>query len=404
LTFQPGETDRTILVETLGDETPEVNEAFAVQLSNASPGVTIEGESGRVTILGYTRYTNDERIPIRDAKNQVVSSFTSSTIEVSDPGILYDVNVGIDITHTYVGQLGIELIAPDGSVVALATYKGGDGDNFTQTVFDDAASTPIYSGSAPFTGTFQPQMPLAALEGIDIAGTWTLQIRDVTKGETGTLNSWSLEIAAYHPEPSPPVAIDDTPTTSEGTPVDVMVLSNDTDADNDPLTVASVTQPTNGSVVNQGTYVTYTPNAGYTGSDSFTYVASDGTFDSNTATVTVTVNPPAPSQFSITDVAKRESRTGKFPTFTFTVTRSGDTSAATTISYATAGVSATAGEDYYAVSGYLFFDVGETTKTITVTVIGDGDPEDDEIFELRLIDEFFNELAVGTGTIINDDR
>jgi hypothetical protein len=50
-----------------------------------------------------------------------------------------------------------------------------------------------------------------------------------------------------------------------------------------------VTQPANGTVVNNGTDVTYTPNAGYTGIDTFTYTASDGRGGTDTAIVTVTV-------------------------------------------------------------------------------------------------------------------
>ena len=117
-----------------------------------------------------------------------------------------------------------------------------------------------------------------------------------------------------------------------------------------------------------------------------------------------------PPSFSINDVSKRAGRDGKTTTFTFTVTRSGDTSQEVTINYSTVGITATGGEnnttgvDYLATSSSLTFLPGETTKTITVTVIGDGNREDDEIFQVLLTDELGNELAVGTGTIINDDK
>ena len=58
------------------------------------------------------------------------------------------------------------------------------------------------------------------------------------------------------------------------------------------LSVSAVTPPANGSVLNNGTNVTYTPNGGFSGSDTFTYTATDGTAVSNSATVTVTVQPP----------------------------------------------------------------------------------------------------------------
>ncbi|MAT96582.1 MAG: hypothetical protein CL608_05510 [Anaerolineaceae bacterium] len=93
---------------------------------------------------------------------------------------------------------------------------------------------------------------------------------------------------------SDPIAIDDSVSTDEDTAVTIDVLANDTDADEDTLTVDSITQPTNGTVVNNGSDVTYSPDAGFTGSDSFTYTVSDGNGGSDTATVTVTVEPDEP--------------------------------------------------------------------------------------------------------------
>jgi CSLREA domain-containing protein len=90
----------------------------------------------------------------------------------------------------------------------------------------------------------------------------------------------------------PPVADDDTATTAEDTPATIDVLANDTDVDVvDALTVDSVTQPSNGTVINNGSDVTYTPNANFNGADSFTYTASDGNGGSDTATVNVTITP-----------------------------------------------------------------------------------------------------------------
>ena len=76
------------------------------------------------------------------------------------------------------------------------------------------------------------------------------------------------------------------------------VLTNDTDADSNPLTAAPVTGPTHGSLtLNSDGSFTYTPVLNYTGPDSFTYKANDGLIDSNTATVAITINagtPPVP--------------------------------------------------------------------------------------------------------------
>jgi len=94
------------------------------------------------------------------------------------------------------------------------------------------------------------------------------------------------------PDNTPPVAVDDEALTTENMPVTIDVLANDTDADGDPLTVANVNYSGAGLVVvNADNTVTYTPEASFTGTDSFTYTVNDGTVDGNTATVTITVNP-----------------------------------------------------------------------------------------------------------------
>ena len=70
------------------------------------------------------------------------------------------------------------------------------------------------------------------------------------------------------------------------------VLLNDSDANNDPLTAALVTGPSYGTLtLNADGSFYYTPNANFSGSDSFTYKANDGTTDSNAATVSITVDP-----------------------------------------------------------------------------------------------------------------
>jgi VCBS repeat-containing protein len=87
-----------------------------------------------------------------------------------------------------------------------------------------------------------------------------------------------------------PVAIDDPDiTTDEDTPVTIDVLANDTDVDGDQLTVSQFTLPASGAELNlnlDGT-LTYTPTV--VGQDSFTYKASDGSLESNEATVTINV-------------------------------------------------------------------------------------------------------------------
>ena len=90
----------------------------------------------------------------------------TSTLTISDAFYnINDINVQLDITHPRVSDLSAFLIAPDATMIELFSNVGGTGINFRNTVFDDSATLPISSGSAPFTGTFRPAQPLTPLIG-----------------------------------------------------------------------------------------------------------------------------------------------------------------------------------------------------------------------------------------------
>ncbi|MEZ5537271.1 MAG: IPTL-CTERM sorting domain-containing protein [Thiolinea sp.] len=94
-----------------------------------------------------------------------------------------------------------------------------------------------------------------------------------------------------------PVANNDSATVVEGGTINIDVLGNDTDADNDNLTITAKTNGANGGTVTlvNDSSVTYTPAAGFVGTDSFTYTITDGEGGSSTATVTVTVTAKQPA-------------------------------------------------------------------------------------------------------------
>ena len=82
-----------------------------------------------------------------------------------------------------------------------------------------------------------------------------------------------------------PVATNDSKSTDEDVPVNITVLSNDSDADGGTLTVTSVNNPTNGAVTDNGDGTfTYTPDPNFNGQDTFVYTVSDGSGGTATAT------------------------------------------------------------------------------------------------------------------------
>lgn len=119
----------------------------------------------------------------------------SATVNVPDNKSITDVNVTIgSLSHTYDNDLVVHLVGPDSTDVILSNRNGGSGNNFTNTVFDDAATTPIASGLPPFTGTFKPDNPLSAFNGKNALGAWKLFVQDLNAGDVGTIDNWTLNL------------------------------------------------------------------------------------------------------------------------------------------------------------------------------------------------------------------
>lgn len=141
-------------------------------------------------------------------------STITSTLFVGTSGVIEDLNVELNITHTWDSDLDVFLRSPEGTTVELFTDVGVGEQNFTDTVLDDEAVTSITAGSGPFTGSFRPEGLLSAFDGENALGTWTLTITDDFGIDTGTLNSWSITIdfaggdflSADVPKPLPDLA------------------------------------------------------------------------------------------------------------------------------------------------------------------------------------------------------
>src|SRR5206468_2581038 len=109
------------------------------------------GALGSPRVASYS--SGSQALPIPDL------DLLEVPIEVTDDGIVEDVNVSVRLDHTFDSDLVLSLVHPDGTVVALATNRGGEGDNFgagpnsclgSHTRFDDGSLTTIASGVAPF--------------------------------------------------------------------------------------------------------------------------------------------------------------------------------------------------------------------------------------------------------------
>ena len=153
-----------------------------------------------------------------------------------------------------------------------------DGDPLTVTSASQGANGSVAITSASSV-TYTPNGGFAGTDS------FTYSITDGNGGSDTA--SVTVNVAAVNGEP---VANDDSTSTDEGVAVNVNVVQNDSDPDGDPLTVTSVSQGANGSVaITSASSVTYAPNGGFAGTDSFTYSIADGNGGSDIAVVTVTV-------------------------------------------------------------------------------------------------------------------
>jgi len=132
---------------------------------------------------------------IPDASGGVPGTLTM-TFTVSGIGVVRDLNLSLNITHTYRRDLVVTIRSPRGETTTLVTSVGGGADNFNVT-FDDEATNDVAvvcAQIAACTGRAKPQGPLSVFDNllVNLNGTWALTIQDVASGDVGTLNSAAL--------------------------------------------------------------------------------------------------------------------------------------------------------------------------------------------------------------------
>lgn len=218
-----------------------------------------------------------------------------STIQVPDAFCLADVDVSLNISHSAVGDLIVDLTSPSGVTVRLHNNSGGLGSALVATYDQDAAP-----------GTTLPDGPgsLDEFDNRPASGTWTLRVQDTVFGDSGILNAWSLRLL--------PKA-DCTPLASPEEIELTHTLTQSIDLDGEsfiaePLGVTIVSLPQHATLLDPGvgpiTSVPYVvqsgtpqtlwiaPESGYLGIDQFEYIVSDSASDSEVATQVLSFGRP----------------------------------------------------------------------------------------------------------------
>ncbi|WP_223181534.1 proprotein convertase P-domain-containing protein [Sphingopyxis sp. LK2115] len=194
-----------------------------------------------------------------------------------------DVNIGVQLTHTYRGDIRATLTSPAGTVVELITNVGASADNLN-TLFDDSAAASITTHNAtdstaaapPYQRTFAPQSALAAFNGQTSAGTWQLSICDSLNGDSGAFTRADLTLTTVPLSPYADLSL--TKSVSNASPAFGASINY----------VLSVTNAGGSTLTATGVTVQDTLPAGFT----FTGASGFGSYSSSTGVWTVGSVPP----------------------------------------------------------------------------------------------------------------
>jgi subtilisin-like proprotein convertase family protein len=165
--------------------------SVGAQTVTLEDGQTLTGVDMVLTPVTVSEFCDQPNAPITDNNTTVV------TMDVDAPvgSVISQVEVYLDITHTYIGDLDISVTTPCGSTVMLHNRSGGSTDDIVGW----------------YPGDYAPAEDLGILMGLGMAGEWTLTVSDNAGGDQGTINEWCLRITH-----DSPVAIEDDGLPGEG--------------------------------------------------------------------------------------------------------------------------------------------------------------------------------------------
>lgn len=261
----------------MGNDTdPDGNALTAAVVAAPTKGTLVLNANGSFSYTPNANVNGSDSFTYRVNDGTVNSSAATVTIAIAP---VNDPPVAVNNSHSVNEDTVLTVAAP--GVLGNDTDQEG-------TALTAAVVTAPGKGSLTLNpnGSFS-YTPSANANGSD---SFTYRAND------GAANSNPATVTiTVNPVNDAPVAVNNSYTVNEDKVLTVPapgVLGNDTDADGNPLTAAVVAAPTKGTLVlNADGSLSYTPGANYNGSDSFTYRVSDGTLNSNTATVTITVSP-----------------------------------------------------------------------------------------------------------------
>ncbi|MDX1921357.1 MAG: Ig-like domain-containing protein, partial [Candidatus Caenarcaniphilales bacterium] len=259
--------DTPVTISVLANDTDVENDSLTITAAS-------QGTNGTTSIVGnQIKYTPKANYFGTDSFTYTISDGNGGTDTAT-------VNVTINSVNDAPDAINDSVSTNEDTPVTISVLANDtDVENNTLTI---SSATQGTNGTTSIVGNQIKYTPKANYFGTD---TFTYTISDGNGGiDTATVN---VTINSVNDAPD---AVNDSVSTSEDTPVTISVLANDTDVENNTLTITAATQGTNGTTSIVGNQIKYTPKANYFGTDTFTYTISDGNGGTDTATVNVTIN------------------------------------------------------------------------------------------------------------------
>jgi hypothetical protein len=247
----------------------------AILVSGTTNGTLTLTSNGSVSYIPNSAFTGTDTFTYQASDGTVQSNLGTVTLTVTSAN-----RPPVATNDAYAAQAGSTLTVPSPGVLSNDTDP--DGGSLT---------TVLTSGTTNGTFTLNPNGSFTYVPGAGFTGSDSFSYR----ASDGTLQSTPVIVTLTVTSGNRvPVAASDMYGGPAGSALTVAapgVLSNDTEPDGGSLSAILVTATTNGTLtLNPSGSFTYVPNAGFTGSDAFSYRASDGALESNTVTVTLTIN------------------------------------------------------------------------------------------------------------------
>ncbi len=395
ITFNPGETSKSVDITINGDTKDEANETFNVDLSNPT-NATISDNQGVGTI------NNDDTAPTISIDDVAVTEGNSGTTTASFTVSLSAAS-GKTITVDYATSDNTATTADgdyDQETTTTLTFNPGETSKSVDITVngdtkDEANETFNVDLSNPTNATISDNQGVGTINNNDTAPTISIDDVAVTEGNSGTTTASftvSLIAASGKTITVDYATSDNTATTADG---DYDQETTTTLTFNPGETSKSVDITVNGDVKDEA-------------NETFNVDLSNptnATISDNQGTGTINNDDTAPT-ISIDDVALTEGNSGT-TTASFTVSLSAASGKTITVDYATSDNTATTADGDYdqVTTTTLTFNPGETSKSVDITVNGDAKDEVNETFNLDLNNPTNATISdnQGTGTINNDD-